>query len=326
MTGRAEQICEYGSEILAATGARIAAVTLDVDGAVIFEKDRPPYRTFASSATTARTSGAGDTFASALALAIAAGASAPEAADLASAAAAVVVRKDGTSICSADELRRQVQTDHKVAHDRNALKSQMEDYRRRGRRIVLTNGCFDILHRGHVTYLAEARKLGDLLVVGVNTDHTIRRLKGAGRPVNALEDRLHVLAALQCVDHLIAFDEETPHELIRAVRPHVFVKGGDYTRDRLPEAHLVEELGGRVQILPLVDNRSTTRLLTRMRANAFNDARRDARDDGPDDSELSPPAALSPPSEGHVPYSSRPSGGEGSGQPVLVQSETGATP
>jgi len=103
--------------------------------------------------------------------------------------------------------------------------------------------------------------LGDILVVGVNTDEGVRRLKGPDRPINTLEDRVHVLAALSSIDHLVAFGEDTPCELVRQVRPHVFVKGGDYTRERLPEAPLVEELGGVVKILPFLDDRSTTRLI-----------------------------------------------------------------
>ncbi len=130
--------------------------------------------------------------------------------------------------------------------------------RAQGRRIVLTNGCFDILHRGHVSYLSRAKALGDVLVVGVYSDESIHRLKGSGRPINTLEDRLQVLAALGCVDHVVAFHEDTSHELVRAIRPYVFVKGGDYTGHRLPEAALVEELGGEVHILPFVADRSTT--------------------------------------------------------------------
>jgi D-beta-D-heptose 7-phosphate kinase/D-beta-D-heptose 1-phosphate adenosyltransferase len=116
-----------------------------------------------------------------------------------------------------------------------------------------------------VTYLSRAKALGDVLVVGVNSDESIRRLKGPGRPLNTLEDRAQVLAALSCVDLVVPFPEDTPHALVRAVRPNVFVKGGDYTRDRLPEASLVEELGGEVRILPLVAERSTTGLLERIR-------------------------------------------------------------
>ena len=123
----------------------------------------------------------------------------------------------------------------------------------------------------------QARALGDVLVCGVNSDESIRRLKGPDRPINTLEDRLEVLAALACVDHVVAFDDDTPHRLVKAVRPNVFVKGGDYTRDRLPEAALVEELGGRVEILPLVRERSTTNLISRIRSTPANASRGESR-------------------------------------------------
>jgi len=133
------------------------------------------------------------------------------------------------------------------------------------RPVVFTNGVFDILHRGHVTYLDRAKGLGDVLVVAVNSDDSVRRLKGTGRPINGLDDRLLVLEALSCVDTVVPFETDTPEALIEAVRPDVFAKGGDYTRERLPEAALVERLGGTVQILPLVDDRSTTGIIDRAR-------------------------------------------------------------
>ncbi len=262
--GRAEAIAAASPLILERTGARIAAVTLDVDGALVVERDRPPYRTYARAEHHARAAGAGDTYLAALALGLAAGADTPTAAELASAAAAVVVGQEGTAACSARELSARVAPGSKPAGDLAALVARLDAERRRGARVVFTNGCFDILHRGHVTYLGDAKALGDILVVGVNSDAGIRRLKGPARPINTLDDRVEVLAALSCVDHLVPFDEDTPCALIRAIRPDVFVKGGDYTRDRLPEASLVEELGGVVRILPLVPQRSTTRTIERI--------------------------------------------------------------
>jgi D-beta-D-heptose 7-phosphate kinase / D-beta-D-heptose 1-phosphate adenosyltransferase len=133
------------------------------------------------------------------------------------------------------------------------------------RPLVFTNGVFDILHRGHVTYLSRAKALGDELFVGVNSDASVRALKGPERPINRLEDRLSVLEALSCVDHVIPFDTATPEALIAAIRPDVFVKGGDYRREMLPEAPLVEQLGGTVRILSYVEDYSTTGLIQRMR-------------------------------------------------------------
>lgn len=137
--------------------------------------------------------------------------------------------------------------------------------RERRCRVVFTNGCFDILHRGHITCLDRARELGDVLVVGVNSDESVRRLKGPFRPINPLEDRLQVLAALSAVDYLVPFDGDTPAGLIRAIRPDVFVKGGDYTRETLPEAPLIEELGAELFLFPYVGERSTTAIIEKIR-------------------------------------------------------------
>ncbi len=139
-------------------------------------------------------------------------------------------------------------------------------YRAEGRRIVFTNGCFDVLHRGHVAYLQQARRLGDVLIVGLNSDASVRRLKGPQRPVNPVADRVSVLSALSCVDHVTVFDEDTPLALIARVRPDVYVKGGDYRPEQLPEAPLVRELGGEVRILGYLADRSTSALIERIRS------------------------------------------------------------
>ena len=263
---RVEAMTRDGHRLLEVTGAQIAAVSLDTDGAVFFERGSPPYRTYARPSAHARPAGAGDTFVATLALALAAGADLAAAAELASAAANVVVGKDGTAACSVLELRAAVTPADKVVGDLRALGAQLDGHRAAGRRIVMTGGCFDILHRGHITFLNAAKSLGDVLVVGLNSDAGVQRLKGAGRPINDLEDRAHVLAALSAVDHIVPFDEATPVELVRAVRPDVFVKGGDYTLERMPEASVVQALGGVVRILPYVSDRSTSSIIERVRA------------------------------------------------------------
>ena len=137
---------------------------------------------------------------------------------------------------------------------------------RRGRTLVFTNGVFDILHAGHVACLEAARALGDLLIVGLNTDEGVRRLgKGPERPLNPLEDRMRVVGALRCVDGVLAFGEDTPVELIAQLRPDVHVKGGDYRPQNLPETPVVEGYGGRVVVIPLLEGRSTTRLVDLIR-------------------------------------------------------------
>lgn len=265
---RADGIAEQGERILELTGAQIAAVTLDCEGAIVFERRHPPHRTYAQVPQGSRATGAGDTFVAALTLALAAGASTPAAAELASAAAAIVVGKDRTATCTVPELRAQLMGRAKYLPDPAVLAERMDLYRRQGRRILFTNGCFDILHRGHITYLNRAKTLGDVLVVAVNDDGSVRRLKGPTRPINALEDRAQVLAALSCVDHIVPFSGDSPVEALRTVRPDVYVKGGDYSYDSLPEAALVEELGGSVRILPFMEDRSTTGLIDRIRAEA----------------------------------------------------------
>jgi rfaE bifunctional protein nucleotidyltransferase chain/domain len=136
--------------------------------------------------------------------------------------------------------------------------------RPRSGRLVFTNGCFDLLHRGHVEYLYAARELGDQLVVGVNTDDSVRRLKGEGRPVMSLEDRLYVLAGLACVDGVTPFDEDTPRQLIATLRPDVLVKGGDYRPEDVVGAEEVRAAGGDVVILPFLEGRSTTGIIQRL--------------------------------------------------------------
>jgi D-beta-D-heptose 7-phosphate kinase / D-beta-D-heptose 1-phosphate adenosyltransferase len=263
---RLEQISARGPDLLAIAGAQIAAVTLDVDGAMSFERDAPAYRSYSDPRSSQRSAGAGDTFLAALCLGLAAGLDTPRAVDVASAAAAVVVEKEGTGTCSAGELRVRLTATEKVVPGVDALADRIDLARARGARIVFTNGCFDILHRGHITYLSQAKELGDVLVVGLNSDDGVRRLKGEGRPINRREDRAEVLAALSCVDLIVPFDQDTPIELVRRLRPDVYVKGGDYTVEALPEAPVVRELGGEVRLLPYVSERSTTGIIDRMTA------------------------------------------------------------
>jgi rfaE bifunctional protein nucleotidyltransferase chain/domain len=152
--------------------------------------------------------------------------------------------------------------------DAATLVRQVGELRRHGSRVVFTNGCFDVLHRGHVGYLEQGGRLGDVLVVAVNGDESVRRLKGPDRPVNRAEDRAAVLAALSCVDFVVVFDQDSPSELIEAVRPDVYVKGGDYPPELVPEAPLVRRLGGEVRILEYVPDRSTSAIIERIRGRA----------------------------------------------------------
>jgi D-beta-D-heptose 7-phosphate kinase/D-beta-D-heptose 1-phosphate adenosyltransferase len=177
----------------------------------------------------------------------------------------------GTATVSVAELEAALQ-EHQVARrgvvSEEELLALRQAARARGETLVFTNGCFDILHAGHVAYLEEASRLGNRLVVAVNRDETVRELKGPGRPVNSLERRMAVLAALGCVDWVVPFAEETPERLICRLRPDLLVKGGDNDPDRIPGAACVREAGGQVLALSYVDNCSTTGLIRSIQAGA----------------------------------------------------------
>lgn len=264
---RCNQILPSGQPLYEATGATHVAVTLDEEGAVVFKEGAYAHHVPVDPISRPNVVGAGDTFISAFLLALISDADAATAAEIASKAAAIAIRKDGTASCSCRELEFCYTRSNKHVGTIGDLAAVCEMYRQEGRRIVFTNGCFDILHSGHVSYLNRARQLGDVLIVGINRDDSIRRIKGKGRPVNPLDDRVQVLAGLTAIDHIIPFgheNDDTPVELIRVVRPNVFVKGGDYSRDKLPEAETVESVGGEIVFLPLVPDHSTTSIIQRV--------------------------------------------------------------
>ena len=210
--------------------------------------------------------GAGDTVIATLATALAAGYDDTRAITFANAAASVVVGKLGTATVNPEELRQALEPARARTHgvvDVETLLRLIERARGRGQRIVMTNGCFDILHAGHVTYLEEAKALGDRLIVAVNTDDSVRRLKGADRPANGLQSRALVLAALQSVDWVVAFDEDTPADLVALLRPDILVKGGDNQVENIPGADVVRSYGGEVKVLSYVDGFSTTKTLSK---------------------------------------------------------------
>jgi len=261
---RIQQITDCGEKLLNLINTQIVAVTLDAEGAIIFERNNPPYIIPSQPTLNSQATGAGDTFVSGLTLALAAGAEGKLAASIAAATAAIVVTQPGTTTCSLSALHQSLSGNKKLAIDRESLVTSIQEHRNWKHKIIFTNGCFDLLHLGHVTYLKQAKQLGDILIIGVNTDESIRQLKGANRPVNCLSDRLAILSALESVDYVIPFAESTPSELIKIIRPDIYVKGGDYTPEMLSEAPLVEELGGEVKILPYVSNISTTAIVNRI--------------------------------------------------------------
>jgi D-beta-D-heptose 7-phosphate kinase/D-beta-D-heptose 1-phosphate adenosyltransferase len=268
-TARDSAAVSGGPLLLRETGARTAAVTLDVAGAVVLTAEGS-YRTESRPAPASHCVGAGDAYLAAMLLALAVGAGVPVAAELAQLAAAATLGHPGTCVCTRAALLEAVGPGPADAGavDAAELVGIVRRHRERGARIVFTNGCFDVLHRGHVGYLAQARELGDVLVVAVNSDESVRRLKGPQRPVNLVEDRVAVLAALACVDHVVVFDEDSPTALIEAIRPDVYVKGGDYQPELVPEAPLVRRLHGEVRTLGYIPDRSTSAIIDRIRSRA----------------------------------------------------------
>jgi D-beta-D-heptose 7-phosphate kinase/D-beta-D-heptose 1-phosphate adenosyltransferase len=216
-------------------------------------------------------SGAGDTVVAVIAAMLAFGADFESAMRAANAAAAVVVGKRGTATVSAAELRARIlpaatlAPEEKIVFDWALLDEHLVAWKKQGLRVGFTNGCFDLLHPGHVKLLAAARAACDRLVVGLNGDASVTRLKGQGRPVQPAGARAEVLAALEAVDLVVIFDEDTPLKLIERVKPTVLVKGGDYTRETVVGHEIVEELGGEVILVDLVAGQSTTAMDERSR-------------------------------------------------------------
>jgi D-beta-D-heptose 7-phosphate kinase/D-beta-D-heptose 1-phosphate adenosyltransferase len=216
-------------------------------------------------------SGAGDTVAAVLAVTLAAGADWETALRMANAAAAVAVSKKGTASVTSSELRRKIlphaflAAEEKIVAADGDLDGHLLDWRKQGLRIGFTNGCFDILHPGHVKVLTAARAACDRLIVGVNSDASVKRLKGEGRPVQDESARSEVLAALEAVDLVAIFEEDTPLRLITQIRPSVLVKGGDYTREQVVGHEIVEAGGGEVLLVDILPGFSTTSLVKRAR-------------------------------------------------------------
>lgn len=216
--------------------------------------------------------GAGDTVISALSLGVASKHNLRDAAQLANLAAGIVVGKRGTATTNLAELYEAVnqsQNTHGVLSEEEAIK-QLQDAQQKGESVVMTNGCFDILHAGHVAYLNEAKKLGQRLIVAVNSDDSVKRLKGEGRPINCAQERMAVLAGLAAVDWVVEFDEDTPQRLIEALTPDVLVKGGDYTVDQIAGADHVLSQGGEVKVLQFVEGISTTAIVNQIRQSSTN--------------------------------------------------------
>jgi len=265
------EIAKAAAELARIVEAEAVLVTRSEQGMTLHAEGQAPVHIPAYPVKVRDVSGAGDTVAAVMAVLMAMKAPFDAAMRVANAAAAVVVGKRGTATVTPAELRHRIlpaaslADEDKIVFDWSMLDERLADWRRHGLRVGFTNGCFDILHRGHIKLLAEARAHCDRLVVGLNSDTSTTRLKGKGRPLNPAEGRAEVLAALEAVDLVVVFEEDTPIELIKRVRPAVLVKGADYRREDVVGRDVVEQAGGDVILVDLVPGHSTTAIVERAR-------------------------------------------------------------
>ena len=270
------RLVEAGGDAEAMAWALVDAVsldalvlTLDKQGALLAEHDGSAKMIPTRARSVYDVTGAGDMVLAMLAAAVANGANWSDAVELANTAAGLEVERFGVVPIAIEEVLLALLSRHHEHLGKlrtlDRLLPELGAYRHRGSKIAFTNGCFDILHAGHVAYLREARKAGDLLVVGLNSDASIRRIKGDGRPMNVEADRVLVLSELESVDYIVVFDEDTPRSLIEAIQPEALVKGADYAREQVVGHEIVEAHGGKVVLVPLVEGRSTTNLIRKAR-------------------------------------------------------------
>ena len=268
-----QSLRENGRELLVRYGIDALLLTRGDQGMTLLRSHETPLHLPAETREVFDVTGAGDTVIAVLAAALAAGADLPEATALANLAAGIVVGKLGTASVSLPELQRAVQRGPGAGCGeltREQVLVAVEEARARGERIVMTNGCFDLLHAGHVACLRQARRMGDRLIVAVNDDASVSRLKGSGRPLNPLERRMAVLAGLESVDWVVPFSEDTPERLIGEIRPDLLVKGGDYRPEQIAGFDCVTRHGGEVVVLGYEDGCSTSAMIETIR-------RRDSR-------------------------------------------------
>ncbi len=263
-----QELVGRSARMIERLGLRALLVTRGEHGMTLMQAGRPELHLPAQAREVFDVTGAGDTVVAVLSAAMAAGLDLPRATALANRAAGIVVGKLGAATVSVPELRTSLRRGEDAGFgvlSEEQLLIIAAEARGRGERIVMTNGCFDILHAGHVSYLAAARQLGDRLIVAVNDDASVRRLKGEGRPVNSLERRMSVLAGLESVDWVVPFSEDTPEAIVCRLSPDVLVKGGDYRTSEIAGHECVQANGGRVVALEYSDGCSTTAIIDAIR-------------------------------------------------------------
>lgn len=265
-----QDVIEKAQQLNSKLNLQALLVTRSEHGMALVTREQKPYLLQSKAQEVYDVTGAGDTVMAALATAYAAGLSWQSAVHLANQAASVVVRKVGTSTVSKAELddamKAELRHQGYVAPNEDELLELVQLAQQNGEKVVFTNGCFDLLHSGHVRYLNEAAKLGDRLIIAVNSDESVKQLKGDSRPIVHLEGRMELLSALSCVDWVVAFNEETPERLICKLKPNILVKGGDYKPEEIAGSQCVWQAGGEVEVLSFWDGYSTTNLVDKIQA------------------------------------------------------------
>ncbi len=265
---RPEDAMAVGKRLVEGLDLDSVLVTLDRDGMALVRADGRAELVPTRPRQVYDITGAGDMVLAVVGLCLAGGADYDEAAALGNVAGGLEVEKIGVALLSREEILADLIDHHRAERgkrlDRDALIATVRRLRQVGRKVVFTNGCFDLLHVGHLRLLRQAANLGDFLVVGLNSDESVRRLKGPSRPINPEDSRAELLAALECVGAVTVFDEETPLELIDAILPDVLVKGGDYRPEEVVGRDEVEAAGGHLVLIPLVEGNSTSQLVHRV--------------------------------------------------------------
>ncbi|PCI75089.1 MAG: bifunctional heptose 7-phosphate kinase/heptose 1-phosphate adenyltransferase [SAR86 cluster bacterium] len=263
-----EELVSKGLKLMSDLELQAILITRGEHGMTLLRPDSEELHLPARAREVFDVTGAGDTVISVLASALAAGDDLAEATAIANLAAGLVVGKLGTAAISGPELRRAIlaeQDSGMGVMTAEQLSIAVHDAKAHGEKIVFTNGCFDIIHAGHVGYLSEAKKLGDRLVVAINADDSVTRLKGSGRPINPVERRMAVLDGLEAVDWVVNFEEDTPEELLKSLQPDILVKGGDYSLEQVVGGEYVLSYGGEVKALEFLDDCSTSAIVEKMK-------------------------------------------------------------
>jgi D-beta-D-heptose 7-phosphate kinase/D-beta-D-heptose 1-phosphate adenosyltransferase len=242
-------------------------LTRGKDGMTIFDKQGKIINFPTRARSVYDITGAGDTVVASMALALSCGLSLEESANLANHAAGIVVGKKGTSTVYREELEELIESEHKKLKSLAQLKRIIKYRKERGKKIVWTNGCFDILHKGHVRYLAESKKLGDFLVVGLNSDKSVKELKGKDRPIMSQEDRAEILSSLEYVDYVIIFQEKTARNCLSTLEPDIYVKGGDYNLEKMDqgERKIIESYNGKIKFIDVGSEDSSSKYIQNIR-------------------------------------------------------------